>query len=53
MAFKSKAQRDKMKELLEQGVLTQEKYDKMEEGTPPDDELPDRLHPKKVDVGSK
>lgn len=47
MAFKSKAQRDKMKEKLEKGEISQETFDKMAEGTPPDDQLPDRLHEKK------
>lgn len=45
MPFKSKAQRDKFVELLAAGKITQEIFDKMQEGTP--DELPERLHPKR------
>lgn len=45
MAFKSAAQRRKMKELVEQGKLTPEKYAEMEKGTPTN--LPERLHPSK------
>lgn len=45
MAFKSAAQRRKMKELVEQGRLTPEKYAEMEKGTP--DNLPERIHPSK------
>lgn len=47
MAFQSHAQRDKMRELVQQGKMTQAKYDEMEKGTAPDHELPERKHPKK------
>lgn len=45
MAFKSKAQQEKMQELLKLGKITQAQYDKMADGTPSN--LPERLHPKK------
>lgn len=50
--FKSEAQREKMKELLKDGKITQEAYDKhaMETGM---QKLPERLHPKKEESETK
>lgn len=45
MAFKSKAQRDKAKRMLEKKQISQATFDRWDEGTPKD--LPERLHPKK------
>jgi hypothetical protein len=47
VAFKSIAQREKMKKLVAEGKLTQEKYDAMAKDTPPDHELAERIHPAK------
>ena len=48
MAFKSKAQRDKCKRMLDKGQIDQETFDRWNEGTP--EKLPDRLHPKKEEA---
>ncbi len=43
--FKSEAQRERMKELVKQGKMSQAVYDTMEVGTAK--EIPERIHPKK------
>lgn len=45
MAFKSKAQKEKMEQFLKDGKISQAAFDKMAEGTP--DDIPERKHPKK------
>jgi hypothetical protein len=45
MPFKSKAQRERARRQMEEGVISKEMFDKWNEGTPED--LPERLHPKK------
>jgi len=47
MPFQSHAQRDKMRELVQQGKMTQKQFDEMALGTAPDHVLPERKHPKK------
>jgi len=41
MAFKSRAQRERCRELLRLGEITQEAYDRWEAGTPSD--IPDKV----------
>lgn len=43
--FKSKAQREHCRKLVEEGKMTQEQFDKYEKLTPK--KIPERLHPKK------
>jgi hypothetical protein len=43
----SKAQRDKCKELVEQGKMKQADFDRKEAETQNLETLPDRIHPKK------
>lgn len=45
MPFKSIAQREKMKEFVKQGKITQAQYDEMAKETP--DDLAERIHPKR------
>lgn len=43
--FRSKAQRDHCRKLVEDGKMTQEQFDKYEADTPK--KIPTRIHPKK------
>ena len=43
--FKSQAQREHCRKLVEKGLMTQEQFDAYEAETPED--IPERLHPKK------
>ena len=45
MPFKSEAQRERARKMLENGGITQAVFDEWNKGTP--EKLPERLHPKK------
>lgn len=45
--FKSKAQMERCKRLVAEGVLTQKQFDEQLAATPHHEGLPERLHPKK------
>lgn len=45
--FKSQAQRAKFGQLVAEGKMTQEEFDKWNADTPKDHKLPQRIHPKK------
>lgn len=45
--FVSKAQMERSRKLVQQGVITQEQFDESLKATPEPDKLPERIHPKK------
>ncbi len=45
--FKSQAQRAKLGEMVKEGTMTQEEFNKWNADTPHDKKLPERIHPKK------
>lgn len=45
MAFKSEAQRERARQQVKEGKITQETFDKWDKGTPK--RIPDRIRPKK------
>lgn len=48
MPFKSHAHREHCRKLVSEGKVSQEQFDKWSEGTAPDNELPDRVRPKRA-----
>lgn len=45
--FVSKAQMERVKGLIEKGIVTQKEFDESLAATPNHENLPERLHPKK------